>query len=222
MTRNELKIKSKNLFILIDTLITYLKQRGVEFNDQGFPIFNEGDFLGELPESIIPYSHRHDTKSKAHTVVSFYEPDKLLYGRLTFEKLKKVSEELKEYKGFVGYDLSIFKDFLYPFQKFYVMANLVLTKFLVVEGNKFYPNLRADESGGDLYFKLFANAPIVCCGTLGCSKFKEQRKTNKEQIDKYCETHPKQLLIQYGGELSKKQNSIHFKPYGRKKVKLHG
>lgn len=212
------KQNESNLFNLIDKLIIYEKERGVQFDKRGFPIFEEDDFLKELCEEMLPYTHRNKSRGKTKTVICFFEPDKLLYRKLTFEKLISVSEELKLYQGFVGFDLSIFRDYLYPFQKFFILANLVITKFLTLSGNKCYPNLRTDETDGKSYFYLFEKAPIVCCGTLGCSKFKEQRKSNELLIDDYCDNHPYQILIQYGPNLTDKNNSRYFKAFRRKEI----
>lgn len=212
----------KNLFIVVDELICYGKEHGVRFNEKGFPIFEKEHFLNSLGKYMLPYSHRNDTPDKRETIVCFYEPDKLLYGRLTLKKLRQIAEILKSYKGFVGFDLSIFKDFLYPFQEFYILANLVISMFFALEGNKMIPNLRADQTGGESYFGLFKDAPLVCCGTLGCSRENERKLINIKEIDEYCDNHPNQLVIQYGSNLSKKNNTYYFKSYGRKEKRNNG
>jgi len=221
---NNLKkvLLSKNMFLLIDDLIHFEKEHGVEFNKKGFPIFKKEHFLESLGKYMIPYSHRNDTIDKEETTICFYEPDRLLYGRLSFKRLTKIAETLKDYKGFVGFDLSIFKDFLYPFQEFYILANLVISMFLVLKGNKLIPNLRADQTGGESYFGLFNEAPLVCCGTLGCSRENERKLINIKEIDEYCDNHPNQLVIQYGSHLSKKQNAYYFKSYRRKEKRDNG
>ena len=215
-------IETKNLFILVDKLICYEIEHGVKFDDKGLPLFYEDMFLDSLGETMVPFNHRNDTSNKAGTIVCFYEPDIALYRKLTFKKLDEVASELKLYKGFVGFDLSIFKDFLYPFQEFYILANLVISMFFVLNGCKLIPNLRADQTGGESYFGLFKKAPIVCCGTLGCSHDSGRKKINKQEIDLYCENHPNQIVILYGSKLSAKKNVHHYKAYGRKKVNING
>lgn len=212
----------KNLFLLIDELIYYEKEQGVEFNEKGFPIFKKKHFLESLGKYMVPYSHRNDTPNTDETVVCFFMTDKLLYGKLRLAKLKEIARTLRKYKGFVGFDLSIFKDFLYPFQEFYILANLVISMFFVLEGNKMIPNLRADQTGGRSYFGLFNEAPLVCCGTLGCARENERKLINIKEIDEYCDDHPNQLVIQYGSYLSKKKNTYHYKSYGRKEKKNNG
>lgn len=78
------------------------------------------------------------------------------------------------------------------------------------------PNLRVDETGGKSYFYLFDGALIVCCGTLGCSKYKEIKYENRKQIHEYALMHKNQMIIQYGSNLAKSDNLLHFKSYGRR------
>lgn len=206
----------KNLFILIDELILLEKQYGVQFNEQGLPIFTKDMFIQSLPKYMCPYSHRKDTLNMKNTSVTFYEPDRNLYRRLTLSKLEQTANELLNYHSFVGFDLSIFKDYLYPFQEFFVLVNLIIDMFFVLKGNKMIPNLRVDQTGGESYFYLFDEAPIVCCGTLGCSKYKEIKHENRKQILDYASKHKCQMIIQYGSNLAKADNLLHFKSDGRR------
>ena len=205
-----------NIFELVDYLICYLKENGWKFTDDGKPIFNIEDFVQSIPSKMLPYDHRLESKDDKTTSVCFYQPDKSLYRRLTLFKLIKCAQELKKYHSFVGFDLSIFRDFLYPFQEFYVLANLVVDAFFISFGNKMIPNLRCDETDGESYFYLFGNAPIVCAGTLGCGLFKELKISNKKLLLKYSIEHPNQTLILYGNNLVSNTNTIYFKGFGRR------
>lgn len=204
-----------NLFYLIDQLIIYEKEFGIKFDSNGFPIFEKWMFVDQLPKEIIPYDHRLSAKEKNNTIVCFYEKDSSLYRHLTKDRLFKVANELNNFKGFVGYDISIFIDFLRPFQEFYILANLVIDIFFIINGNKVIPNLRSDETDGASYFYLFKEAPIVCVGTLGCSKYSTIRKKNKELIINYSAENNEQLLIQYGSELVQASNALFYKSFRR-------
>jgi hypothetical protein len=181
----------------------------------GFPIFEKWMFIDNLPKEIIPYDHRLSAKVKNNTVVCFYEKDSSLYRHLTKDKLFKVASELNKFGGFIGYDISIFIDFLRPFQEFYILANLVIDIFFIINGNKMIPNLRSDETYGESYFYLFKEAPIVCAGTLGCSKYSTIKKKNKELIANYLLKNKGQQLIQYGSELVRLSNTIFYKSFRR-------
>ena len=111
-----MKRLTKNLFILIDELILFEKNQGVQFNEKGFPIFTKDMFAFCVPKYMRPFSHRKDTPTVKETSITFYEPDRNLYRRLTINKLEETANELLKYHSFVGFDLSIFKDYLYPFQ----------------------------------------------------------------------------------------------------------
>lgn len=77
------------------------------------------------------------------------------------------------------------------------------------------PNLRSDETDGESHFYLFKEAPIVCAGTLGCSKYSTIRKKNKELIANYLLENKGQQLIQYGSKLVRLSNTIFYKSFRR-------
>lgn len=206
-----MKNSKNNIFELIDSLILKEKEMNVRFDERGYPIFEKRMFCNRVPDEILPYRHRNAAKGMKSTAVCFYEPDESLYRRLG--NLDSLAIELKSYACFVGFDLSIFSDFLKPFQDFYVLANLVIDMYLILLGNKMVPNLRADEGGGS-YFYLFSDAPVVCCGTLGCSLMRDVKKMNKDLIADYAIKHPSQILIQYGPALVKNDNVRSFKAFG--------
>lgn len=205
-----------NIYQRIDELIVYEKKQGVLFDKQGLPIFTRADFSLSVPKIILPYRHRNSCRQKKETAICFFEPDEALYRRLPRGKLEGTAEELLKYEAFVGFDLSIFTNFAYAFQEFYVLANLVIDKYFILQGNKMIPNLRVDKKGIDGYFKLFREAPIVCCGTLGCASTRRLKHKNKVLIQQYAKTHPNQLLIQYGSNVFDAANTSAVKPFGRR------
>ena len=209
-----MKSKSENLFELIGSLIEWEKTRGVVFKETGLPIFETWMFASEAPNEMLPYRHRNAALEKKTASICFYEPDVDLYRRLEEGKLELASSELKKFGSFVGFDLSIFTDFITPFQEFYVLANLVIDLFFLLNGKRMIPNLRADETGGASYFGLFEKAPVVCCGTLGCSLRKRVRDKNTLLISRYAEKHQDQLIIQYGPNLVKADNTTAFPAFG--------
>lgn len=208
---------STNLFEVVDDLILKEKQMGVIFDAKGFPFFADDEFLSSSPKTILPYRHRLASNNPKNTAVCFYEPDIALYRHLPNGKLAATRKELLNYVGFVGFDMSIFTDLAYAFQEFYILANLVIDKYFTLCGNKMIPNLRADFTGGKSYFYLFEKAPIVCCGTLGCSQRKQVRQLNISLISRYANCHKNQIIIQYGSNLVKSNNTVSIKNFGRSK-----
>ena len=205
-----------NIYQRIDELIIYEKSQGVLFNEKGLPIFTRADFSLSVPKIILPYRHRNSCLDKKETAICFFEPDEALYRRLPKGKLESTADKLLKYEAFVGFDLSIFTNFAYAFQEFYVLANLVIDKYFILRGNKMIPNLRVDKKGIDGYFELFREAPVACCGTLGCASTKRLKHKNRELIQQYVETHPDQLLIQYGSKVFVAAKTSAVKPFGRK------
>lgn len=177
----------------IDELIDYEKAAGIEFDHNGFPVFSKEMFYKQPINYIIPYNYRSTASN--NSTICFYEHDKYLYRALSFEKLDIISTEIQKYNCFIGFDLSVFFDFSEYIQKYIILANLVIDMYLVLKGNKLIPNLRGSSID---YHYLFNDAPIVCCGTLGCTKNKETRLKAIKQITNYSTNNPSKTIITYG------------------------
>ena len=178
---------------LIDSLIKYEIEHGVEFDSNGFPVFSGDMFYNGEITNIIPYDQKHNANN--NSAICFYEHDKYLYRKLSLKKLDKVSNELKKYPCFIGYDLSIFTDLSSYVQYYTILCNLVVDMYLVLQGNKLIPNIR--NSSIDYHY-VFKEAKIVCCGTIGCSKNKEKRLISIERIKEYSCNNANKVLLLYG------------------------
>lgn len=207
----------KNIYQFIDELIIYEKEHGIEFDNKGFPTFKNTYFVDTLPKDIIPYEHRKEAKNFKETSLCFFSLDKILYRYLSIEKLDIIAENLKNYHSFVGFDLSIFLDMLYPFQEFFILANLVIDIYLILKGAKMIPNIRGDETNGWSYFYLFKNAPIACSSNIGCYEDKFSREMTIGTMDAFLKINSKAILIQYGLKILNKSNAITFADYLRKR-----
>jgi len=203
-----------DIFDTIKQLIIYEKENGIVFDLNGFPIFSEKMFYNGNISISVPYEHRKEMCSNA--IINFYSHDSLLYRKLNVNKLDIVSNELKKYNGFIGFDLSIFEDFSLKIQKFYILCNLVIDMYLILKGNKMVPNIRWSPFN---YYYLFNDARIVCCGLIGNSKNKEIRNKNKEYISLYKKEHRNQKVYLYGSNLTDLKCNI-ITPYRRRKKHL--
>ncbi len=194
----------------IDNLINYEKKYGVEFDLNGFPVFsNDMFYKGEITD-IIPYNQKH--KANKNSAICFYEHDKYLYRKLSFKKLNIVSNELRKYPCFIGYDLSIFTDLSNYVQYYSVLCNLVIDMYLVLQGNRLIPNIR---NSSIEYHYVFKEARIVCCGTIGCSKNKEKRLTSIKRIKEYSCSNSNKKIILYGPLQIKEYNIIQIDNFRR-------
>ncbi len=192
-----------DIFDTAAKLIRIEKEKGIGFTPEGWPRFESWMFQKEIPESILPYSHRREALLKEKTSICFYEHDKYLYPFVNMSKLEALASELHKYNSFIGFDLSVFYDMLYPLQKFYILMNLLVDIYLALSGNRLIPNCRADQTGGQSYYAIFKDAPIVCIGTLGCVKNKTARRESIRSIFTIKEKLPNSAIIQYGPPLPK-------------------
>jgi hypothetical protein len=177
----------------IDELIEYEKAAGIEFDNNGFPTFSKEMFFKRPIDYIIPYNYR--SIASKDSAICFYEHDKYLYRALSLEKMNIISNELQKYDCFIGFDLSVFCDFSIYVQKYIILSNLVIDMYLILKGNKLIPNLRGSSID---YYYLFNDAPIICYGTLGCTKNKETRLKTIKQITDYSNNNPNKIIITYG------------------------
>lgn len=204
----------ENLYKLIDELISYEKNKGIEFSDDGLPIFTKDMFYDGPINKSLPYDHRNEASSKDS--INFFAHDINMYRKLNTKKLEIIANTLNNYQAFIGFDLSIFIDISIHNQKFIILANLVIDIYFILHGNKMIPNLRYSTYD---YFYLFNEARIVCCGVVGNVYRKELKLKNKELITKYAETHKEQTILLYGFISIDKENIMQLEKYKRKEKK---
>ena len=203
----------ENLFKLIDDLISYEKNRGIIFTDDGFPTFTKEMFYTNPINKSFPYDHRNE--ASPNDSINFFSHDINMYRKLNIKKLEKVANNLTFYQAFIGFDLSIFIDISMHNQKFIILANLVIDIFFILHGNKMIPNLRYSTYD---YFYLFNEAKIVCCGVVGNVYRKAIKASNKELITNYADSHKEQIILLYGFINIDKPNTIQIEKYKRKEI----
>lgn len=173
---------------------TYLQNRGIKFNANGFPFFTKDMFLEETPELMIPYDFRK-TRIVEHpdkTLLCFYCSDARIYPRLS-NILNDISE-YKKYLGAVATDVTITSDMDEEWQDFVMLLNQLFMAVLVVNGIKIVANLR---TGNNKTHRNLGGIPagvMWATGFLGCSKDKPY---DMRFISSIITVHPSKLLI-YG------------------------
>lgn len=95
---------------IADDFVRYLQDKGIKFNEMGFPIFKREMFLEELPEQIIPYDYRKNriVTNPKKTLLNFYCSDARIYPRL--EKVLDEIPEYGKYMGAVAMDITVTSD----------------------------------------------------------------------------------------------------------------
>ena len=187
-----------NLIELANNLYTDLKNKGIEFNRYGFPVFPKEYLLTKTPEEILPFHHRNAAKDKGKAVISFYEEDEELYHRL--KKLDFVVNECSKYMGIVGFDLSPCVFWNIQQQKFNVLLNQLITLYIATKGSKVIPNFRIGRLETLPALLSYPTESMFCVGSLGCSRKVTDFNLNQFKT-KVLYSRPKKLLY-YGKVLS--------------------
>lgn len=93
-----------NLFKLAIELEEYLRERGVEFTEEGYPVFTEDMLLKEMPEGVCPIGQTYYVKDRSKYLLVSFSNDENIYKKLI--SLQNDVDDYLQYKGFGGFDLS--------------------------------------------------------------------------------------------------------------------
>lgn len=126
---------------LVERYTTYLKEKGVEFFDNGYPKFKPNWIITNKPIVIAPYNKRqYYRQNKSHISICYFGKDEHLYPRLdkVFDEIKI----LKEYHSVCMMDISISPLMLDEVQKMNLLLNLLFICVIAVNGIKIIPSFR--------------------------------------------------------------------------------
>lgn len=177
-----------------DGYITYLKEKNVKFNSNGFPIFKKDMFLIEKLELMVPFDFRksqivvHPNK----TLLCFYCSDTRIYPRL--DKVLYEISEYKKYLGAVATDVTITYDMDEAWQDFIMLVNQLFMAVLAVNGIKIVANLRTGNRRSHENLHGIPAGVMWATGFLGCRK---DDIYDMRFISTILTIHPSILLI-YG------------------------
>ena len=156
-----------NLIKWLDEKITFLKQNGIMFVN-GMPVIPSAALYTGIPHMVETYAHRHcvPCEKRPETLLAFFDNDDNLTNRLF--KIDDEIEELKQYGGICGFDLSACITMLRPRQKISLLVCAVFNCYVALHGVKVLPNCRV----GDLTtMSLIDTIPPytnLISGELGC------------------------------------------------------
>lgn len=183
-----------NLIEYADKIYTDLKDKGIEFNRYGFPVFPKEYLLNETPDEILPFQHRNAAKDKSKAIISFYEEDEELYHRL--KNLDFVANECSKFMGIVGFDLSPCIYWNIQQQKFNLLLSQLITLYIATKGSKVVPNFRIGTLETLPVLLSYPSDSKFCVGSLGCSRKVSAFNLNQFKT-KVLYSRPKELLY-YG------------------------
>lgn len=146
----------------------YLKSKGVQFTEDGFPIIKNEWLATDKPESMIPFSKKNHATSPSKTAIVFYSHDSLLYPRLF--SIKSDINDLRKFHSVVSMDISV--SFRMPFevQIFNMLINFIYIAILGSNGIKIIPSLRCGEERTIPILMNFGHPSFWALGAVGCQK----------------------------------------------------
>lgn len=157
-----------NLFQTYDRLYVYLKQNGIEFSKDGFPVFKENMFTDEIPKEILPFNRRNECKNKKKTALCTCQVDKEIYPRI--EYLDQDLEEWKSFMACIVFDLSPRLEWRSEIQKFNICLNQMSAIYLALNGAKLIGNLRVGSLATFPALLSYPKKVPFLIGSLGCTK----------------------------------------------------
>lgn len=176
-----------------------------------------------IPKSMIPFSERSKSE-KCDEFVCFYEHDIRFRNILTATK-KQISS-LKNFKGVISPDCSLYYDMPLVLQMTNTYLNRQIGHYLQTQGFNVIPNVRwGDERSytriipTELPFAFLGleKHGIYSIGTYGCCKTAEYKHHLREGLRSFIEEIEPEIILVYGamsdsifGEFKKDVQFVHF------------
>lgn len=188
-----------------DEKISFLKQQGIKFKN-GLPIIPVECLYTDIPLMIETFAHRNDIPEgiKGNSLIAFYNYDCDLLQRIF--KIEKEINELYQYGGICGFDISPCITMLKPRQKFSMLVSAVFNCFVAVHGVKILMNARNGYLSSSSVFKYLPKYSNFITGEVGCHN-NGFRSYGLYQLKLIRENVQPNIIFVYG-HLSKKD--IHF------------
>lgn len=184
-----------DIFVMIDELYRYLEDKEMNYDEDGFPVFEPNMFLNEWPELVVPFSQRKNKRvtDRRKTVLCFFDNDKKLYPRL--QKLLNEIEEYKLFMGVIGLDVTITYDMDKEWQRAIALLNQLFLAVLAVNGIRIILNTRTAGLSANMVFQNVPQGIMVASGFLGCDKL--EIDSDFSYLEKVLLLLPDKLII-YG------------------------
>ena len=126
---------------LVERYTAYLKEKGVEFYDDGYPKFKPNWIIKSKPMVIAPFNKRqYYRQNKQDISICYFNKDEHLYPRL--EKVFEEAEILMNYHSVCMMDVSISPLMLDEVQRMNLLLNLLYICVIAVNGIKIIPSFR--------------------------------------------------------------------------------
>lgn len=157
-----------DLFNLANDLYVYLKDKGINFTVEGYPIITEDMILKEMPDEVCRIGKTNLVKSKNRALLVSFGNDEEVYKWLF--SLNKMVDYAGEYLAFGGFDLSPRINWDMNLQKFNILLNRLADAFLAVNGIKLMPNFRTGCLDTIGVLDSYPKHAWYAVGALGCAR----------------------------------------------------
>lgn len=188
------KVAIMNLFKLAIELEKHLREKGVEFTEEGYPIFTEDMLLKDMPEGVCPISQTYYVKDKSKYLLVSFSNDENIYKKLM--SLQNDVDVYLQYKGFGGFDLSPRINWDVNLQKFNLLLSKLADAFLAVNGVKLMPNFRTGCLDTFGVLSIYPPNTWYSVGALGCGR--GRIKINEMYLRTKLVVANPDMLIYYG------------------------
>lgn len=185
-----------NEILIANRLVKYLKEKGIQFTEDGYPILKKEWYATTTPSKIVPFNKKQYFSGEKDISICFFYCDESLYPRL-----ERVIEELEIYKNYHSVcmmDISVSPYMLDEVQKFNLLLNLLFIAVLGSEGIKIIPSFRSGNSETLNVIEECIPEPLFwVMGIVGTQKSKKNLYFDLLFLEKLLRLTPHKILC-YG------------------------
>lgn len=194
-TQGQRRAMREGLISLFARLDRELRQAGIAFTNEGYPVFPETMLLHTPPADMADWNHRRsvDTPTALTIPVMFMDDMSII------RRLQHLDRDLAEYRRFMGvggFDLSPRLDDDPVLQRFSIILSMMATIWLGLHGIPILPNWRIGDERTLPAMDAYPRGSLFAVGTLGCSHGDASRGLELARM-KLARNPPDRLLL-YG------------------------
>ena len=162
----------------------------------------------EMPESLIAFSKTKQVND-FNSYIHFYERDRNI---LPFSKNPRIYfPRLSQFKGVIGYDISVYRNMPLGMQIGQTYDNRALTFWLQNNGLSVIPNIRYGDERSYLFcFEGIPQKSIISIGTYGCIKKKDDIEYHIKGVTETIKQLKPEAIIFYGTLREEIESILHF------------
>ena len=180
-----------------DILHWYKTPDEMKFTKQGYPILEPCSIsISRRGINIVPFNYALNYKGdKSKVYIHFYIQD-YLFNRIWNDPMRYI-EVLKQYKGIVMPDFSLYYDMPLPLQQFNHYRNLWFARMCQIKGIPVIPSVNwSDSCSYGFCFDGLPHNSIVMLSTIGSVRKNDTRDNFYAGVDKMiCELNPDKILL---------------------------